>query len=238
MTNPRTAHTFRTLRRTRRRLVVLAPHPDDETLGCGLLLAAAARAGVRLAVVALTDGQASHPASRRWPPALLGRLRRGELRRALARLGAAGAAVRPMGWRDGRLDADGSARRLRGVLRALRAGVVLAASPADHHPDHRAAWRLAAAAVAGTRLALVGYAVWSRLDAPPRRRARGPGLAAKHWAMAAHRSQRGPYIADDPGGFTFEPAALGRLLREPESLTRSPLSQRRAPRTVAPDLGE
>lgn len=48
-----------------RRLVIVAPHPDDETLGCGLLIAAAVRAGVRVAVIALTDGQASHPGSRR-----------------------------------------------------------------------------------------------------------------------------------------------------------------------------
>ncbi len=99
MTNPRHSALFRpldaaaVLRLARgQRIVVVAPHPDDETLGCGLLIARAARAGVPLAVVALTDGQASHPESKRWPATALGRLRRAELRRAMARPGA-GAAV-------------------------------------------------------------------------------------------------------------------------------------------------
>ena len=45
------------------RLVVVAPHPDDEILGAGGLLAATARAGRDLLLVAVTDGQASHPGS-------------------------------------------------------------------------------------------------------------------------------------------------------------------------------
>ncbi len=41
--------------------VVVAPHPDDETLGCGVLIAAKRRLGAEVAVVFLTDGAASHP---------------------------------------------------------------------------------------------------------------------------------------------------------------------------------
>ncbi len=44
-------------------IVVLAPHPDDESLGCGALLAAAF-AGKGARVVCLTDGSGSHPGSR------------------------------------------------------------------------------------------------------------------------------------------------------------------------------
>lgn len=209
--NPDWPRLFRQLRARRRRLVILAPHPDDETLGAGLLIQAALRAAVAIAVVALTDGQASHPGSRRWPPPALGALRRRELRRALARLGAARAPVRYLGWRDGHLAEDGSTQRLRRVLADLRAGMIAVTSPADHHGDHQAAYRLAGAA----RLPMLTYAVWSRLAARGQA-ARGPGLAAKRWAMAAHRSQLGGFITDDPDGFAFDKAGVDRLVFEAE----------------------
>lgn len=199
-----------------RRLIIVAPHSDDETFGCGLLIADAVRRGVAVAVVVLTDGAASHPSSQAWPAARLAALRRGETRRALARLGARRAVVRFLPWRDGRLDADGSALALRRVLVGLRAGTVLVSSPADHHPDHGAAYRLTAAAVRGTATWLATYAVWSRLAVTSAPRARDHRLGAKRRAAMAYRSQTGPYIADDPAGFTFAPNLLDRAIREVE----------------------
>ncbi|WP_419814427.1 PIG-L deacetylase family protein [Glacieibacterium sp.] len=228
MTNPRRTALFRRLAATDvirlargRRIVVTAPHPDDETLGCGLLIARAARAGVPLAVVALTDGQASHPGSRRWPAAELGRLRRSEMRWAVARLGAGAARCAFLGWPDGDVVQRGRSLALRRVLRSLRPGVVLAASPADHHPDHRAGWTLAQAALRGTGIPLVAYAVWSRTSGGGAS-ARDPALAAKRRAIAAHRSQTSDYIADDPQGFTLSPAVLAALVGEAEHFTRRP----------------
>lgn len=197
-------------------IVVLAPHPDDETLGCGLLIADAVRLGVRLAVVVLTDGQASHPGSRRWPPAALARLRRGEARRAMARLGFGRGTLRFMGWRDGRLSEDGCALRLRALLHAVGARSVLVSSPADSHPDHRAAWRLAVSATRGSRARLMTYAVWSRLEDAAAPRARHSGMSRKRWAMQAHRSQTTGYIRDAAGGFIHDPLALHRLVNDAE----------------------
>ena len=201
-----------------RRVVVVAPHPDDETLGCGLLIARTARQGLPLAVVTLTDGQASHPGSRRWPAAVLGRLRRSESRRALARLGAGAAPSRFLGWPDGQVARCGRALRLRDVLRSLHPGVVLAASPADHHPDHQAGWVLTQSALRGTGVPLVAYAVWSRVDAGGSP-ARDPGRAAKRRAILAHRSQTSGYIADDPQGFTLSATVLTALVGEAERFT-------------------
>ena len=42
-------------------IIVLAPHPDDETLGCGGLLAACAAAQIPAHIFVLTDGSLSHP---------------------------------------------------------------------------------------------------------------------------------------------------------------------------------
>ena len=47
-----------------RRLVVVTPHPDDEVLGAGGLLQRMQRACVETVVVAVTDGEASHPRAR------------------------------------------------------------------------------------------------------------------------------------------------------------------------------
>ncbi|QXQ05391.1 PIG-L family deacetylase [Sphingosinicellaceae bacterium] len=197
-----------------RRLVVIAPHPDDETLGCGSLIVSAVRLGIPVGIIALTNGDASHPSSRRWPPAALGRLRSGEQRRALARLGAGDAKVRRLGWGDGRVAGDADGRRLSRALIALRAGVVLVTSDADHHPDHQAAARLARGAAGRLGLPLVIYAVWSRVDTV--RRGFRRDRARKSWAMAAHRSQVAGYIADDPDGFRLSPAALASLIAGPE----------------------
>ncbi len=224
MTNPRPRAAFRVdaaaiIRAAgRRTLVIVAPHPDDETLGCGRLITAAVRAGVRVAVVALTDGDASHPGSRRWPPAALAGVRRAELRRALARLGAGAAAVRHLHWPDGRVATSGTALALRRTLVALGPGAVVAASPRDHHPDHQAGWRLSAAATRGSGVRLFSYAVWSRVDSSPR--AFDPGR--KRWAARAHRSQVGGYIADDPAGFRLTAGELARFTGGAEAFAAHP----------------
>jgi len=217
VTNPRRPRPFRAIGVDRilrlagdRRIVVIAPHPDDETLGCGSLIASAVGRRIPVGVVALTDGDGSHPGSQAWPPAALGRLRAGEMRRALARLGAGGVAVRRLGWGDGRVVADARVGHLRRQLVALRAGVVLVTSDADHHLDHRAAARLAAAAARSLGLPLIHYAVWSRVLSESRGRDCLGG--AKRWAALAHRSQLGTYITDDPAGFWLEPATLASLV--------------------------
>jgi LmbE family N-acetylglucosaminyl deacetylase len=38
------------------RLMVIAPHPDDESLACGIVLQRAVRAGARVRVIYATDG--------------------------------------------------------------------------------------------------------------------------------------------------------------------------------------
>jgi LmbE family N-acetylglucosaminyl deacetylase len=221
VTNPRHAPPFRRIaaaailrRAGARGIAIIAPHPDDETLGCGALIAAAARRGLRIAVIALTDGDASHPGSQRWPPAALAAVRRAELRRALARLGAPGARIRHHGARDGDAAGTASLLRLRATLCALDPGLVLVSSPADHHPDHRTAARLAAAAAAALGFPIVHYQVWARADVRQRRPDRH--RAAKRRAIAAHRSQVSDYIKDSPAGFRLSANVLTNLTATPE----------------------
>lgn len=81
-------------------IVVLAPHPDDETLGCGGLLAKATSMGLKPRVVYLTDGSASHRASKQWPPSRLAEVRRAEALAALAILGVEADDILFLGWPD------------------------------------------------------------------------------------------------------------------------------------------
>ena len=81
-------------------MVIVAPHADDETLGCGGLLSVAAAQGLEPRVVYLTDGSASHRNSVEWPPARLARTRRAEALAALAVLGVDARQVMFMDWPD------------------------------------------------------------------------------------------------------------------------------------------
>jgi LmbE family N-acetylglucosaminyl deacetylase len=154
-----------------RSAVVIAAHPDDEVLGLGGLLALLAASGVRLRLVAVTDGEASHPGIADVP-ALVAR-RVGETASALAALGAGGVEIVRLGLPD-----TGLAEREGELARALERAasgfeVCLAPWEADVHSDHEAAGR--AAASAGLRPYF--YPIWAWHWA-------GPGDARLPWERA------------------------------------------------------
>ena len=74
-----------------RKILVVAPHPDDETLGCGGLVSLLAQNGSVFYIVFVTDGSASHRNSTAWPTARLAAQREQEARNALVCLGIANA---------------------------------------------------------------------------------------------------------------------------------------------------
>lgn len=206
--------------------VVVAPHPDDEVLGAGGLLArlAAARApGVD--IVAVTDGEASHPDSTVYPRAELAALRRAETDEALARLGLRAPTVHRLGHPDGRVDEAALTAALTALLTADR--WCLASWRGDGHPDHEAVGRAAAAACARTGAQLVEYPIWTwhwaRPDDPrvPWDRFRRLPLteaerAAKRHALTAFVTQvqpLGPAPGDAP---ILPPHVLARFDRPEE----------------------
>lgn len=159
----------------RRRVAVVAPHADDETLGCGGTLALAARAGSVVRAVFVTDGSKGYPSTAVAPgadrAAYEGRLvvlRQHEARAAGARLGLGEPVF--LGLPDGAsVAAPGAAARLAAALHALAPQVLFAPWPADPHPDHRGAARLLveAARLAGLAPATPcwAYEVWCPLVA-------------------------------------------------------------------------
>lgn len=139
-----------------RRVLALAAHPDDESVGCGGLLATLADAGAVVHVCFATDGEATIGAS--MPAAEVGRRRRAEAQAACRVLG-----TRPprfLGLPDGGLaaHADELAAGVRGLVDELRPEVVVAPWELDGHPDHRA---LFAAIPSG--VPVWGYETWTPL---------------------------------------------------------------------------
>lgn len=117
-------------------VLVIAPHPDDESLGAGGTIARLADAGTRVEVVCVTRGEATIGA--RQPPAEIARRRSEELRTACALLGAEEPTI--LDLPDGRVASatDELVAILHDLTGRLQPELVLAPWALDRHPDHLA----------------------------------------------------------------------------------------------------
>ena len=88
-------------------IVVVAPHPDDESLGCGGLIAAARAMDVEVRLIVVSDGVGSHPNSKTHPPVKLKALREEETLQAVANLGLDTSDVRFLGLPDAAVPTTG-----------------------------------------------------------------------------------------------------------------------------------
>lgn len=204
--------------------VIVAAHPDDEVLGAGGLISALAASGARLRLVALTDGEGSHPGHA--DPAALARRRAAESAGALRALGADGTEVIRLGLPDRGL--AGQEEKLLATLAPLVAGFDVCLAPWDHdmHADHetagRAAWR-------ASRAPVLCYPVWMWHWASPadprvpwRQAVRVPlapeTAARKHAAIGSFTSQ-----TEDRGdglGPVLSPGMIAHFTRATEVLLR------------------
>lgn len=146
----------------RRPTVVIAPHPDDETLGCGGTIARKTRAGAAVKVVFLTDGSASH---RRFVAmSELSKLRKAEALAACKVLGVQEGDVSFLEFEDGSLRRfEGEAgRRLAGLLRDAEFEEVFIPYAGDGTPDHQAAHAATVSALRrlDRRATVNEYPVW------------------------------------------------------------------------------
>ncbi len=210
--------------------LILAPHPDDESLGCGGLIAACVAAGRPPLVVILTDGAGSHPNSKSFPPARLRACRAQEVRDAVGILGLGEDRLVCLNQPDAAAPIDGPGfEAVMATLLALtgkepRCSAIVAPWRYDPHCDHEAAALLGVAVASGAGIKHIAYPVWGwtlaadaaipetviggfRLDI-------GRFLVAKRDAIQAHRSQYGDLITDDPEGFRL-PAGLLSVFEVP-----------------------
>jgi len=202
------------------RVLVVAPHPDDEVLPIGGLLRRLSRAGVPVTVLALTDGEAAYGPAHAGD---LGPRRVEESRRGLVRLLGPDVEVVRLGLPDGALD-----RHVPAIARAVAAHAAprqlyLTPHERDGHPDHEAAARgTALGSRPGCRT--IRYPVWLWHWCRPGRggvdwaRARVVRLAdderaGKAAAIAEHASQLAAPAGHAP---ILPPHVLERFLRDRE----------------------
>ncbi len=212
--------------------LVVAPHPDDESLGCGGLIALLRQASLAVRVLFVSDGSGSHPNSVRYPRPALAALRQSEAWEALARLGVDASAVTFLGLPDTAVPNQGQPGFEEAVEACAELGrqfqptTIVAPWRRDPHCDHRASWQIVAAArqrlSQPTRLLEYPIWVWTLAegdDAPQPGEMRawrldvGPVQTHKQAAVAAHRSQTTDLIDDDPTGFRLTPQLLADFAR-------------------------
>jgi LmbE family N-acetylglucosaminyl deacetylase len=206
--------------------IVIAPHPDDESLACGGLLAEACRQGLRGKIVVVSDGVGSHPNSKAYPPDRLRSVREEEARQAGAELGLKPEDMLFLRLPDRFVPFEGEeAERAIGAIadcaKEICAKSLFVSWRHDPHCDHEASYQIARAVQRRAKeLRLFEYVVWGqtlplstgvdpiggfRIQVDPE------ALEKKRCAIAAHRSQTTDLIDDDPDGFRFTQSGLARF---------------------------
>jgi LmbE family N-acetylglucosaminyl deacetylase len=182
----------------RRPCLVVAPHPDDETLGAGATIMRKVDAGTPVHLVVVTDGSKSPIGD----PAEVSALRSSELRAACAVLGLSDGDVTRLPFVDAELEGTGDAlvAAIAEVVARWRPVEVLVTGEDDPHDDHALVGVATRRALAGTEVRLFSYPIW-QFDRPARlvgrlRRGGRPELVRtggyrdrKREAIAAYPSQ-------------------------------------------------
>ncbi|MDN3550206.1 bifunctional PIG-L family deacetylase/class I SAM-dependent methyltransferase [Mucilaginibacter aquaedulcis] len=208
-------------------LLVVAPHQDDESLGCGGTIAQAIKAGYNVEVIFITDGSQSHPGSQKYPFEKLVKLRQHEALSALSILGVKQPGIHFMNLPDGNLpgksqpDFERCKSQTFDLLMTIKPATILLPWRRDPHPDHRATWDLVTSALRLTDFTpqLFEYFIWlyeraSAQDMPLDHEGElfsidiEPSLDTKSKAILAHTSQTTNLINDDENGFVLSSEML------------------------------
>jgi LmbE family N-acetylglucosaminyl deacetylase len=207
-------------------VLVVAPHPDDETLGCGGAIALLRSLKYTVQILVISDGTKSHPNSRKYPKTILKQLRESETRSAMAVLGVETDRIAFLQLCDGAIPKFGTinfqaaVNRCHAYLESVNPKIILAPWRLDPHPDHRATSQILRAALTQIKIPprVIEYPIWDwdlqqrqlrnhdsiyswRLDI-------SEVLSLKREAIASYRSQITDLIDDDPTGFRLTPEML------------------------------
>jgi len=229
-----------------RRLVVIAAHPDDESLGAGGLMARAAGEGIPVHVIVATNGDRSHPHSPTTTRQQLAAIRRKELEAAVACL-ASTATVEFLDLPDGAL--GDHVDELSARIEAASDGegtLIVAPWRNDGHGDHEAAGGAASTVARGTGAQLLEYPVWMWLWAAPddgtvpwrefvtlQLTEREADTKAR--AIQCHTSQNGP-LSDAAGDETLLSTGFREYFSRPFEVFVTPLGSRTLTRDFFDDF--
>lgn len=212
------------------RTLIVAPHPDDESLGCGGAIALLRRFDYPVFVVVMSDGTLSHPNSQKYPALRLRDLREREMLDALNILQVAPENVRFLRYKDRSVphenapDWENAVKICRDYLQEIQPDTILVPWRRDPHPDHCASWKIFASAMQDLtkKPRTIEYPIWlwelaEGADAPQTNEAKAWRLniaqvvEQKQAAIKAHRSQTTDLIDDDPTAFRLTPEILAHF---------------------------
>jgi LmbE family N-acetylglucosaminyl deacetylase len=204
------------------RVLVVAPHPDDDVIGCGGSIVKHVAAGRAVAIAYLTSGEAG---SLGHDKAALAAIREAEARDAAAALGVADLVF--LREADGALDRSPSLiEALVRLLRARRPDILYLPHRGDGGSDHRAAsaaveealaraggpWFPELGATPWSVPTALGYEVWTPLARVAYAEDVTEAIERKLAALALHRSQVSdvPYVEAVRGLNRYRGAMTGR----------------------------
>ena len=203
-------------------LMVLAPHPDDESLGCGGLISMLRQKGSQVAVIFITSGSASHPNSKTHPPDVLSQIRESEAIGACSELGVTPDNIHFVRARDSgleQLDRDALSEMSQDIVAMFENRPFSALAVPwrrDPHPDHRVVHTLGDMILEkiSKEAIKIEYPIWlwkngKEDDWPtigetvPYRLDISKVFPQKWKAVKQHKSQLGEIIKDDEYGFVL-----------------------------------
>lgn len=191
--------------------LIVAPHPDDEAIGCGGIIARNSAAGERLVVAFLSSGECGIPGMTMEDA---GRVREKEAAAAADVLGIDDLLFLRLS--DGRFQQQSvrAARALAGVLAAVLPNVIRVPHPQDGHADHSAVWPLLQEAIRISDLPapeILAYELWTPMAVPDYAEDITPFIDCKLQAIGCYASQlqQLPYDYGIAGLNAYRGAFLG-----------------------------
>jgi LmbE family N-acetylglucosaminyl deacetylase len=207
-----------------RRLVVVAPHPDDEVFGAAGFIQAMTKLHIPVEILLVTDGEGSHPLTASTLGLDLRAVRTHEMELALYRLGCIDPLVTRLELPDGHVSEHIEFLTERLTESLFPDDLCVAPWWEDGHPDHDACGAAALAATGAGQTQLLCYLVWAwhwanpdGIDLPWKQLLRFPlsrrMAARKRWATGAYQSQTRPLGLDHGGAPLLPPSVLRRFWR-------------------------
>jgi LmbE family N-acetylglucosaminyl deacetylase len=174
-------------------VLILAPHPDDEAIGCGGTIIHHVEQGDKVSAVFLTSGELGlkkYSRERAW------QIREAEAQRSAKVLGIRSVTfLRQPDWMLGD-HLPAAAKALSAVMEQERPEIIYLPHPDDGHPDHQACLPMLKRALKRTGLGTVelrGYEVWTPLTRYDLAQDITQFMPRKLRALRCHRSQLTDY---------------------------------------------
>ncbi|MCL7945387.1 PIG-L deacetylase family protein [Marinobacter sp. ATCH36] len=212
-------------------VLIASPHPDDETLGCGGLIARCAEIACPVSVLSMTNGEGSHPGDTAWQEKL-GNIRKREQHRALKALGLKEPDIISLGLSDGGMEQLTGAMYervvavIQDVIQSRSIRTVFVPAIDDRHADHQQTARFVTEAVATLSVAhFFSYQIWPPEQRPTQVTANeveyclniSDIVGVKHRAIRKHQSQLAPIDSAHTEGFRMPQELLKEKLKAHES---------------------